>query len=204
MLGPEMGAIEVIHGGYVHRRRVRILAEHLGRALPRGARVLDVGCGDGLLSRLVQEQGLDLQVRGIDVLVRPDAHVPVEAFDGVHIPSPDKSYDVVMFVDVLHHTNDPTVLLKEARRVARHAIVIKDHTADGLFADATLRFMDHVGNERHGVALPHNYWQHDRWLRAFDELGLAIQLWETDLGLYPVPARWVFDRSLHFVARLGW
>jgi 2-polyprenyl-3-methyl-5-hydroxy-6-metoxy-1,4-benzoquinol methylase len=35
------------------------------------------------------------------------------------------SFDVVMFVDVLHHTKDPMVLLREARRVARRAIVVK-------------------------------------------------------------------------------
>jgi hypothetical protein len=38
------------------------------------------------------------------------------------------------------------ILLREAARVAREAVVIKDHTKNGLAADATLRFMDRIGN----------------------------------------------------------
>jgi hypothetical protein len=107
-----------------------------------------------------------------------------------------------MFIDVLHHTPDPMILLREALRVARHALVIKDHTLDGLLASPTLRLMDRVGNTRHGVALPHNYWPKHHWLEAFDSLGLRIGAWTTNLRLYPWPASLVFDRSLHFVARL--
>jgi hypothetical protein len=93
-------------------------------------------------------------------------------------------------------------LLAEAARVARRAVVIKDHLREGLLADATLRFMDRVGNRRHGVALPHNYWTRDRWREAFQRCGLAVDRWSERLGLYPWPAAWVFDRSLHFVARM--
>jgi hypothetical protein len=94
------------------------------------------------------------------------------------------------------------VLLREAARVARRAVVIKDHTLDGLLAGPTLRFMDHVGNARHGVALPYNYWPRRRWVEAFRELALEVEVWREDLRLYPRPADWVFGRSLHFVAKL--
>jgi hypothetical protein len=47
---------------------------------------------------------------------------------------------------VLHHANDPTVLLKEAKRGARSTIAVKDHTMDGTLAYQTLRFIDWVGN----------------------------------------------------------
>lgn len=197
-----MGVIEAVHGGYVHNRRVRVLRQHLAELIPQGAKVLDVGCGDGLLARLIMESRPDLQIRGIDVLVRPETHVPVEKFDGVRIPSEDGGYDVVTFVDVLHHTDDPMVLLREAKRVARKAIVIKDHTQDGLWAESTLRFMDYVGNARHGVRLPYNYWPEAKWRAAFGELGLKVGVWTKKVGLYPLPADWVFGRSLHFVARL--
>ena len=46
-----------------------------------------------------------------------------------------------MFVDVLLHTLDPMILLREAIRVARQTVVIKDHTLDGLLAGPTLRAM---------------------------------------------------------------
>jgi hypothetical protein len=92
--------------------------------------------------------------------------------------------------------------LREALRVARHGVVIKDHLVEGPLAWPTLRFMDRVGNRRHGVALPHNYWTRSQWDGAFRELGLASSAWRGRLGLYPAPASLLFERSLHFLAYL--
>ncbi len=196
-----MHLFERTHASYAYGRRVERLCDHLSSLLPQGATVLDVGCGDGRLSRLVQERRSDIALRGVDVLIRPDAEVPVERFDGTTIPQPDNSVDVVMFVDVLHHTDHPEPLLREAVRVARDCVVIKDHTRDGPLAGPTLRFMDRVGNARHGVVLPYNYWTRRRWLETIGGLGLTLSTWRQDLQLYPVWADWVFGRSLHFVAR---
>ena len=198
-----MSLLERVHGGYVYGRRVRTLSGHLARLLPPRARVLDVGCGDGLMAQAILERRPDLDLRGIDVLVRPRTHIPVSGFDGRVIPYGEASFDVVMFVDMLHHTPDPMVLLREALRTARRAIVIKDHTRDGWLAGPTLRLMDYVGNARHGVALPFNYWSRRRWQATFQALGLRADVWENALGIYPRPARWLFDRSLHFLARLS-
>ena len=197
-----MSLIDHIHGKYVFGRRVRKLAQHLAAVLPDDARVLDIGCGDGQIAFLVMQQRPDVTVTGLDVLVRPHTHIPVDRFDGQTLPCPDGSYDVVMFVDVLHHTTDPLVLLREADRVARTAVVLKDHTANGFLAGPTLRFMDYVGNARHGVLLPYNYWPKQRWLDAFQSLAWQITFWQKNLGLYPWPASWLFGRSLHFIACL--
>jgi SAM-dependent methyltransferase len=197
-----MNVIEYIHANYTYSRRVRMLTERVARITPPNARVLDIGCGDGLIAHMIMKQRPDIETVGLDVLLRKEAHIPVVAFDGRNIPYADNSFDVVRFVDVLHHTEDPTILLREAARCARQAIIIKDHTRNGLFADATLRFMDWVGNARHGVVLPYNYWPKQRWLEAFAALNLRIAVWEEQLKLYPLPLSLLFDRSLHFVARL--
>jgi SAM-dependent methyltransferase len=197
-----MTAVGALHRDLVFGRRVRVLARHLAALLPRNASVLDVGCGDGSISAVLQQLRGDLQLRGIDVLARPDTRIPVDLFDGRTIPHGDRSFDVVMFVDVLHHTDDPNVLLREAIRVARQAVVIKDHNRDGFLSGFTLRFMDWVGNAHHGVVLPYNYWPAKRWRQAFAELGLQPTESRTKLGLYPGPADWVFGRRLHFVALL--
>jgi len=191
-----------LHGQYVHNRRVRILRDSLSELIPQGARVLDVGCGDGLLARLILDQRPDIQISGIDVLVRDQTGISVTGFNGSFIPFGDKSFDAVMFVDVLHHTEDPMVLLREAARVASKAILIKDHRLDGLLARPTLRFMDWVSNHPHGVVLPYNYWPHQRWHESFAKLNLEVGIWKEDLQLYPPVADWIFGRSLHFISRL--
>ena len=197
-----MSWVETIHGRYVHDRRTRVLSGHLAKVIPENVFVLDVGSGDGLLGQLISQIRPDVTIKGIDVLVRPRTHIPTEKYDGERIPYGDTSFDGVMFVDVLHHTTDPMILLREAARVARSTIVIKDHLLDGLFAGQTLRFMDRAGNARHGIPLPYNYWTKETWFDAFNALGLRVGMWTAKLCLYPRPATWLFDRSLHFVARL--
>jgi SAM-dependent methyltransferase len=196
-----LDALEVLHGR-LFARRVRVLAKLLAESIPARSRVLDVGCGDGRLDRLLLDLRHDVAIEGIDVLVRPGTAIPVAAFDGRRIPHPDQSFDVVMMVDVLHHTEDPAILLGEAKRVARCCIVIKDHCQDGFLAGQTLRLMDWVGNARHRVALPYNYWSEEQWGRAFEDLGLSVEHWVGQLGLYPWPLAALFDRQLHFMARL--
>lgn len=190
------------HGTYVHARRATVLSNHLAELLPRNARVLDVGCGDGLLASLIKEKRPDVDIRGIDVVVRESTRIPVDKFDGARIPCADRGVDVVMFVDVLHHADDPTMLLRDAARAATQAILVKDHTRDGLLAGPTLRMMDWMGNARHGVALPYRYWSRQEWLDACDGLELNIGVWRSNLHIYPRPFNWLFDRSLHFIARL--
>ncbi|SRR6266545_3659106 len=198
-----MSILDYIHEKYSYNRRINTLSEHLAEVIPPGARTLDVGCGDGQVAHLIMQKRPDVEIKGIDVLIRPHTRIPVAEFDGQVIPYAKGDFDVVMFNDVLHHTSDPMVLLREAVRVAGTAIVLKDHTRDGILAGMTLKFMDRVGNARHGVALPCNYWTEQQWLKAFETLGLCITTWKRDLRLYPRWADVVCGRSLHFIARLN-
>lgn len=187
---------------HVYGRRIRVLARHLAELLPRDATVLDVGSGDGLLARRVMDARPDLRITGVDVLVRPSSHIPVTAFDGVRLPFDSGQFDVVTMVDVLHHATHQDELLAETARVARRALVIKDHVLAGPLAQRTLAFMDWVGNARHGVALPYQYWTEARWNAAFGRLALRPAARRDALGLYPWPASLVFERGLHFIVRL--
>jgi len=193
------GVIGAVHDRFIFSRRTRVLADHLAALIPPGSRVLDVGCGDGTIDCLIKERRPNVEIEGIDPLLRPQLHIPVHSFDGENIPYPDRCFDVVMFVDVLHHTTDPRILLREAARVGK-TVLVKDHFRDGLFANETLRLMDWVGNARHGVALPYNYWPQSEWIAAFDEVGLNARTINCKLNLYPIPLSWFFDRNLHFIA----
>lgn len=198
-----MKAIEHLHQNYFLGRRVRVLAAHLARLVPPGASVLDVGSGDGLLARELLRRRPDIAIRGVDVQVREAAAIAVALYDGRTLPFEAAAFDVLILVDVLHHADDPALLLREAARVARGSILIKDHTSDRFLAVPTLRLMDRVGNARHGVAFPYHYWPRKTWLDHFAALGLEVRSWENDLALYPIPAKWLFGGSLHFLARLA-
>jgi SAM-dependent methyltransferase len=195
--------IERIHEKYIKAYRARALASAIASAIPLNATVLDVGCGDGSLAAEIGRLRPDLTFQGLEVAIRGRTAIPVSLFDGIRLPFPPKHFDVVVFADVLHHTEHAESLVMDAKRVGRAAIVIKDHRADGFLARPILRFMDRVGNVRFGVSLPYLYLTWSEWERLFDRVGVRIESVQTQLRLYPRPFSWLFERSLHFVARLA-
>lgn len=200
--GLHTSAVGVLHERLVAGRRVRVLSDWFARMAPEGSRILDVGCGDGSIAALLKKKRPDVSVTGIDVLARERSRIAVQTFDGAYIPFDAGSFDVALLCDVLHHTEDPTVLLREAVRVAKQ-VLIKDHFREGNTANVRLRFMDWAGNSRFGVALPFNYWRPQQWSAAWQQLGLQPETVETRLGLYPPPIDWFFGAKLHFIALLG-
>lgn len=191
-----------LHGLLVAPRRRDRLADLLATHLRPGQTVADVGCGDGALAEALSERVKDLKVTGFETLPRPDTRAPVVRFNGRTIPVRDSSFDVVLLVDVLHHTMDPRGLLSEASRVTRDLILLKDHVVWGPFSRWTLRAMDWVGNAHHGVALPYNYLTAEEWRSAFKHAGLRPARIQSRLGLYPFPLSALFDRRLHLLACL--
>jgi len=197
-----MSLVSGLHSQLVLSRRLKVLAKHALSLLPENGSVLDVGCGNGVISRLIMDARPQLAIQGIDVLARPSCAIPMECYDGQQFPFDDNSVDVVLFMDVLHHTDDPFSLLQEAVRIARHAVVLKDHLCNSRIDERILAFMDWIGNRSHGVALPYNYWSADQWLDAWSRLGHEPDIVITRLGLYPWFARPVFEQGLHFIARV--
>jgi len=186
----------------VHGRRVEILARHIAELLPHGASVLDVGSGDGMLAARIGELRPDTRIAGVDVLVRPESRIRVQSFDGTRLPFANDEFDAILLVDVLHHAREQQALLSETARVARRAVIIKDHSVRGTLARPTLRFMDWVGNARHGVSLPYSYWTPAQWEHGLSAARLRVTERRDRLGLYPWPASLIFERSLHFIAVL--
>ncbi|MGL4238038.1 class I SAM-dependent methyltransferase [Tabrizicola sp.] len=191
-----------VHERLIFNRRVAVLVKRSGALVPSGSSMLDVGTGDGQIAKMIAAEQQGTSVRGIDIMLRVKTHIPVELFDGLVIPVGDKGVDVVTFVDVLHHTDDPGVLIAEAARACKDCVIIKDHLSETALDRFTLRLMDWVGNAPHGVVLPYNYGSRADWDRWFAKAGLRIETFQTDIPLYGFPLNLIFGRKLHFVARL--
>jgi methylase of polypeptide subunit release factors len=67
-----MSLLGTLHGDLVFKRGTRVLSARLVDLLPHGATVLDAGCGDGLIDKLIGERRPDLPISGTDI----DVHNP--------------------------------------------------------------------------------------------------------------------------------
>jgi SAM-dependent methyltransferase len=181
---------------------VRVLAQLLAAKVPENSSLLDIGCGDGTIGSLIQSAVPSVQIQGIEIAERPACRIPCSSFDGLHIPFPDATFDVCMFVDVLHHTNNIREVLGEASRVSRRFLLIKDHRSESPLDFYTLKFMDWIGNRPHGVVLPNNYQSRSQWDTYFADAHLSLKAWEDHVPLYPFPFSSIFGGKLHFVALL--
>jgi len=187
----------------VYNRRMSILADIIAKALPEGANVLDVGCGDGKIDSLIKADNPSIKIEGIDIFLWNKTYINVTKFDGKHIPFGDNHFDFALFIDVLHHAEDPSIILKEALRVTKQYILIKDHVKEGVFAEATLSFMDYVGNKHNGIRLPYNYLDKRGWEELYKKVGLKVEQTRDKLNLFPFPENLIFDRKLHFFSILS-
>lgn len=106
-----------------YRGRRRIVLDELAQ-LPAGPelRVLDAGCGSG---RLLDElrgyghlTGLDLNPDSVEI-ARSRGHDDVVQGPVEHLPWDDETFDLVISLDMVEHTADDRVTLRELRRVTK-------------------------------------------------------------------------------------
>lgn len=179
-------------------RVVASLAKQLGHANS----LLDVGCGDGKNTLALARQVGATRVMGVDVVVRPTAVIEVQSYDGVHLPFPDRSFDAVSIVDVLHHCTDPLAVLKETLRVADKMLIIKDHFAFGPVTHKMLYWMDIAGNAKDAIPSPGTYFEPQQWVSMIAEAGGRIESLDWPLKTHDLPWRLIGWPQLQFTARV--
>lgn len=98
--------------------------------IPRGSRVIDLGCGDGrLLEKLRDTHGASIQGIEIDqrqILASVARGVPVVHADLDRGLSgfPDRCFDFAVLSQTLQQVRHPRVILQEMLRVAMQALVV--------------------------------------------------------------------------------
>src|SRR6185436_8172784 len=115
------------------RRRRKVgraydMAQEIACVIPRGSRVLDVGCGSGYIDHHLSAM-LNTSVVGIDLGNTTEAPIDYRSFNGTHFPVGNSSFEAVLFCYVLHHAQNVDLIMAELRRVLRtggRAVIYED------------------------------------------------------------------------------
>jgi 2-polyprenyl-3-methyl-5-hydroxy-6-metoxy-1,4-benzoquinol methylase len=127
----EMDTKDIRKFNAYHQARYELILKYA--ELGSEKKVLDVGCGDGALTYLLAKtgamvSGVDNDALGIDFAKaqiakrdpKKELHYEVVLSQAETIPFPDASFDVVTLCEVIEHLEDPSIVLKEIRRVLKN------------------------------------------------------------------------------------
>jgi methionine biosynthesis protein MetW len=101
----------------------------IARLVPQGARVLDLGCGDGALLDVLQRErgcsgyGIEIADENVQACVRRGVNVIQLNLDQGLTIFEDDSFDVVLQIDTLQHLRNAEWMLRETARVGKLGIV---------------------------------------------------------------------------------
>lgn len=101
----------------------------IAQLVPKGARVLDLGCGDGAMlahlkaTRGCSGYGIEIDDANVLACVQRGVNVIQLNLDEGLAMFDDASFDVVLQIDTLQHLRNAEVMLRETARVGRIGIV---------------------------------------------------------------------------------
>jgi methionine biosynthesis protein MetW len=109
--------------------QTRIDLVRVAEMVEHRARVLDVGCGDGALLRLLMDtreadgRGIELSQHGVNDCVAKGLSVVQGDADKDLADYPDDAFDYVILSQTLQATRQPRVVLQHMLRIGRRAVV---------------------------------------------------------------------------------
>ncbi len=179
--------------------------------VPRG-RVLDIGCGDGLMLSLLRDRGCE--VAGVDLseeAVRKcqARGIACQVIDiGTQsIPLEMGSFDTVIMIDVLEHVYDPSVVLKKAADAAGHMLVLSVPNFSSF--PARVQVMRGKVPENNGPGKGHVQWfTYEVFRKLITDAGLrivrvdSITFWQGIPGVRNI-IQWLAQKFPSFFA-LSW
>lgn len=189
----------------IYEKRLSVLADRIVAQLEPNDTVLDVGCGSGLLGAAVLNHPRcpkGVVYKGVERFKRGGEPIEVIEYAGGALPFADASFDVVILADVLHHERDEELLLREAARVAKRALLLKDHKPEGFIGYWRLCFLDWAANNPYEVECLYRYHTMPEWRSLFAKETLTPVAEETSIDLYPPFFNFVFGRRLQYFAVL--
>ncbi|MGH2767467.1 MAG: class I SAM-dependent methyltransferase [Actinomycetota bacterium] len=168
--------------------RINEVVRRLSPFVDEGVEVLDLGAGTGKVARLLRERcGIRLTLADIVPNNRTDLPF-VQIDDPYCVPLPDRSFDTVLLLFVLHHVPDTggqRKLLEECRRLARRRVLIMEDTPATKLERLINTGWDWVLNFYLGVPTPFTFRTTGEWIEEFRSCGFETLRHERYRPIWP-------------------
>ena len=149
------------------KRKLRRLQKHL-KYLDQH---IEIGSGTGSVLSVMRKQnyyvdGLDFADNSFHEDLKPIV------YNGRMMPFAKDVYDTALLLTVLHYTEDPEGILREAGRIAKRIVVIENVYDRRVMEWLTKGFCSLMNFEF--IGHPHNNRTHAQWIETFEKMDLKL------------------------------
>lgn len=184
--------------GIVHKIRSRLEAQRLLKSfkeLAEGARILDVGCGDGFHLKLLRQygkrswvlEGIDMDERAVAKAQESDLAVYRGSVESINLP--ENSYDCAFIIQTIEHVENPYKVLRGISRLLKPGgklLIVTDNTGSLDFGFFKRRYWGGYHFPRHW-----NLFNKNSLAKLAAKANFDIDVLETQVS----PVNWVY--SIH-------
>ncbi len=176
------------HRGFVINKKLKEREEIIFDYIPKGSRVLDVGCGNSLLPIKLKKKGVVVEVADISEIVLrgygahgiPSVRVDLEKPADIRL---NTKYDYIVLSEVLEHLTNPEEVVAVLKKSAKNLIITIPNSAFYRFR-LHLFFVGRFFTQWVYHPSEHvRYWSHVDFLDWLFSRGLAVIKSEASNGL---------------------
>lgn len=142
--------------------RGKILKKGYSAWIKSGDKILDVGCGTGIISQFITEN-FNVRLTACDLENNLKSPLPFKKISKSKLPFKNNSFDIVMLNDVLHHIpfNEQEKVIYESLRVGKKVLVFEAKpTFFGKLFDVVLNKLHYSALETPLTFRTYNNWKH--------------------------------------------
>lgn len=193
--------------GFLHGPFHATQAKRLGGGIVAQSKdsltLLDVGCGDMVITKFISDHLPGRAITGLDVVDYRRRNLPLVLYGGRRIPFENGSFDTVYAILALHHCENEEFVLGEMLRVAKKRVVLIEEVYRNPVEKLITFVHDWVSNklEFPGIPVPFHFHNDAEWKQLFKKLRGKL-VYEKRVWQFPFPFNFT-RQKLYVLSKRG-